>query len=80
MIIFNNDSEAGLSKREGFVYQNKWECTKQDPIGDSLRVPVIHVILTNQRSSQKLSKIFFKEPLPDFLPLEDKKDIGKQGL
>jgi len=30
MIIFNNDREAGLSKREGFVYQNKGECTKQD--------------------------------------------------
>jgi hypothetical protein len=54
--------------------------TSPDPIGDSLRVPVIHVILTNQRSSQKLSKIFFKEPLPDFSPLEDRKDIGKQGL
>jgi hypothetical protein len=54
--------------------------TRPDPIGDSLRVPVIHVILTNQRSSQKLSKIFFKEPLPDFSPMEDKKDIRKQGL
>lgn len=30
-IIFNYDKGAGLSKRWEFVYQNKGECTKQDP-------------------------------------------------
>jgi hypothetical protein len=37
------------------------------------------IIFNNDREAG-LSKIFFKEPLPDFSPLEDKKDIGKQGL